>query len=99
MARRCQNILPDSAITAPGRITKSAALSVCLSISFLGEFRSLGVNGRIANICTQAYGQRRERNMNTHQAATIREIREDGKLMHNWAERASWEVYSALARG
>jgi steroid delta-isomerase-like uncharacterized protein len=26
----------------------------------------------------------------------IWKIREDGKLMHNWVERASWEAYNAL---
>ena len=26
----------------------------------------------------------------------IWKIREDGKLMHNWVERASWEAYTAL---
>jgi predicted ester cyclase len=26
----------------------------------------------------------------------IWQIREDGKLMHNWVERASWEAYNAL---
>jgi steroid delta-isomerase-like uncharacterized protein len=26
------------------------------------------------------------------------QVREDGKLMHNWVERAGWEAYSALAR-
>jgi predicted ester cyclase len=25
------------------------------------------------------------------------QIREDGKLLHNWVERASWEAYQALA--
>jgi steroid delta-isomerase-like uncharacterized protein len=27
------------------------------------------------------------------------QVREDGKLMHNWVERASWEAYNELARG
>jgi predicted ester cyclase len=26
----------------------------------------------------------------------IWQVREDGKLMHNWVERASWEAYGAL---
>lgn len=28
----------------------------------------------------------------------IWQIREDGKLMHNWVERASWEAYNALRK-
>jgi steroid delta-isomerase-like uncharacterized protein len=26
------------------------------------------------------------------------QVREDGKLMHNWVERASWEAYNELAK-
>ena len=28
----------------------------------------------------------------------IWQVRDDGKLMHNWVERASWEAYSELTR-
>lgn len=94
--RRCR--LDCQVVTAQDHRSGAAGLQFDVVETFQNEDGSrVASRWRVSGRNNGMFGLPPDQREVSFTGTAVWQIREDGKLLHNWVERASWEAYQALA--